>query len=93
MLYVLTAEEVEAIENKAKVKNDEARCALQKLCIDAANWIPVTVDYDGNKIENPKPWRCSLTVSSATSISGSARYCDSCPARDVCPYEYKNFSK
>ena len=55
---------------------------LQKLCSLAAKYVPVDPDW----FEEPGPWGCILD-------SGSDWYCDECPAKDVCPYEQKEWSK
>jgi hypothetical protein len=46
-----------------------------------ADELPVIWRSEGT----PRPWGCILTQGSG--------YCDSCPAKDVCPHPRKHWSK
>ncbi len=51
---------------------------LQEFCTDVANNMPVK---EGGRI-----WGCILD-------RPGEWYCDDCPARKICPYDYKEYSK
>jgi hypothetical protein len=60
--------------------------ALQDFCVLASQYIPVATD--GNE-----PWKCNLEA-----VKSDDMTCDGCPAREVCPSQFKhcganNFSK
>ena len=81
MMYVLTQEEFDALQEKKRQISEDARKVLQDLCTRVANSEPVKEGwYEG------KPWGCVLTVEHEW-------YCDDCPVQDVCPKEWKRWSK
>lgn len=81
MMYVLTQEEFDALQEKKRKISEDARNVLQDLCTRVANSEPVKEGwYTG------KPWGCILTEKSEW-------YCDDCPVQDVCPYPYKEWSQ
>lgn len=84
MQYILTQEEYDDLRRAQGVLTTNRKDALQRLCTEAANHIPVSVDWKPN--EPPSPWGCILT-------SSHESYCDHCPAIEVCPNEYKEYSQ
>lgn len=83
MQYLLTEEEyLVHIQNKEKLDDLPSKEALQIFCTWVANNTPVL--FWGRK--EPKIWGCMLT-------EDDEWYCDECPSRKICPYEYKGWSK
>ena len=89
MQYILNEKEYAVLSQK---KSDNEIIALQNFCTLAANYIPVKVRWS----KDQKPWGCILNPEedrSDNTFSGAGAYCDECPARVICPYPYKEFSK
>lgn len=86
MQYVLTEDEYKGLAQvKALLTLNESE-KLQDLCTLAANRIPVEVDWmEGD----PRPWGCILN----SDPDQNPGYCDHCPAEEVCPHEWKRWSK
>ena len=84
MQYILTEEEYNELRKKQKYELDKDRRELQMLCTRIANEMPVL--WGWSKDETPKPWGCILTTKEEW-------YCDSCPVREICPNQYKEYSK
>lgn len=84
MQYILTESEYNdlRIERDLKINFDQEK--LQTLCTKIANEMPVL--WGWSKDEKPKPWGCMLT-------SEEEWYCDSCPVKEICPYQFKEWSK
>lgn len=61
---------------------------LQELCRLAARHVPIK--YSWSPGMEPKPWGCILDKAGTHRNPG---YCDECPARNLCPYEHKEWSK
>ena len=81
MMYILTQEEFDALQEKSKKITEDAQKILQELCTRVVNSEPVKEgSYAG------KPWGCVLTTDEEW-------YCDNCPVQDVCPLEWKAWSK
>ena len=87
MQYILTQAEYDELRRAQGVITTAKKSELQKLCTDAANHIPITRDWAPN--EPPAPWGCILDESSPN----HGGYCDDCPAKEVCPHDYKVWSK
>jgi hypothetical protein len=89
--YILTQAEYDELQAKATANKAvpirTSTSKLQMLCTDAANHIPITRDWEPNAPASP--WGCILNVDTKT----NPRYCDNCPARQVCPYPRKEFSQ
>jgi hypothetical protein len=80
MMYILTQEELDTLNNKNELAAITARQVLQDLCTRVANLEPVKSGwYEG------KPWGCIHTVDYEW-------YCDDCPVQAVCPSR-KSWSK
>lgn len=80
MMYILTQEEFDALQERNQKITEDARKILQDLCTRVANYEVLTEGW-----ARGEPWGCILTKTS--------EYCDECPAEKVCPYEYKERSK
>lgn len=85
MQYILTEEEYNSLRARQEFDIKIQRDKLQTLCTHIANTMPVTVKWfnDGQ----PTPWGCILTEDHGD------HYCDECPVQDICPHEYKEWSK
>jgi len=86
MQYILTKQEYETLNRHKDQLTDEQNAELQALCTLAAQHIPIVVEWSSDK--TPRPWGCILGPQEQ-----DPGYCDQCPARKVCPHEYKDFSK
>jgi hypothetical protein len=80
-MYILTQEEYDALEVKKRQANSEATKILQDLCTRVANSEPVKEGWYAGK-----PWGCILTKEEEW-------YCDDCPVQEVCPKNWKRYSK
>ena len=80
MKYLLTQEEYDALQNKADNITKDARDTIQDLCTRVANSEVLTKGW-----ARGEPWGCILTK--------NTEYCDECLVQDVCPYEWKEWSK
>jgi hypothetical protein len=80
-MYILTQEEYDALEIKKRQANSEATKILQDLCTRVANSEPVKEGWYAGK-----PWGCILTKEEEW-------YCDDCPVQEVCPKNWKRYSK
>lgn len=82
MKYLLDQEEFDALDKRAKA-GDKApnKKKLQEFCTMVANSLPVKGGWMDGKI-----WGCILT-------SDDEWYCDDCPAQEICPNSYKEWSK
>lgn len=81
MMYILTQEEFDALQEKKLKISEDAQKVLQDLCTRVANNEPVKEGW-----MKDKPWGCVLTVEYEW-------YCDDCPVQDVCPLDWKYWSK
>lgn len=83
MQFLLTAEEWDKIrQERAANHRMPSKEVLQKFCTHVADTLMVTDGWAAGRT-----WGCILTASK------NMGYCDQCPARDVCPYENKSWSK
>ena len=82
MQYVLNEEEYQKYQAlKEQLEELPSVKELQKFCTEVANNMPVKEGWYKGRI-----WGCILDRS-------DEGYCDDCPARKVCPYDYKEYSK
>jgi hypothetical protein len=81
MMYILTQEEFDALQEKKRKITEDARNVLQDLCTRVANSEPVKEGWYAGK-----PWGCILTEKGEW-------YCDDCPVQDVCPKDFKEWSQ
>lgn len=81
MMYVLSETEFDnVVKDRKQLKRLPTEDALLEFCKEAANIMPVKEGWYAGKV-----WGCILTK--------TQRYCDDCPAREVCPHDYKEWSK
>ena len=89
MQYLLTEEEYKSLIDKvAKASKLPDIEKLQEFCTMVADNLPLK-ELWGKPYGDP--WGCILTKES-TGLN-TFGYCDKCPAQDVCPYKYKNWSQ
>ena len=86
MMYVLTHEELKALQAKGDREPRLGREEFQKLCTLIADTMPVVRSWSGGQSDAPIPWGCILSVRSSWC-------CDQCPVRDICEYPGKRWSK
>ena len=86
MQYLLTEEEYSTFRKGHLEDLAEKDAIIQRLCTEVANHKPVRWGWDKDIVEDTKPWKCILTEEYEW-------YCDTCPVQDVCPREYKQYSK
>ncbi len=86
MQYLLTAEELKALNEKKELHEISQTGKLQELCTLAANHIPVVRPWMGEDAE-PEPWGCILDKET------DPGYCDDCPMDEACPWPSKHWSK
>ena len=82
MQYILSEEEMRALQDQAQAVKTKHTQALQDLCTLAALHVPVTRQYQPSE-----PWGCIL------SDIQRAEYCDDCPAVALCPCTRKRYSQ
>jgi hypothetical protein len=86
MQYILNQEEYVTLRNKAdaagKLPDKES---LQKFCTVVADKMPVKRPWNDGPGLAERPWGCILT--------SQTEYCDICPAKAICPNEFKEWSK
>lgn len=87
MQYILTQEEYDALKKERKHEIELSVSKLQKLCTKISDEMPIKRGWA--KDEEPKPWGCVITQEK----DGDEWYCDSCPVQDICPKQYKPYSK
>lgn len=85
MQYLLEHDEYMKLVTKQKLDLHKQKYELQQLCTKIANEMPVIWGWNG---PDPKPWACILTID-----DGDEWYCDKCPVQEICPNEYKEWSK
>jgi hypothetical protein len=81
MQYILTEEEYKSLLDK---KSESVRLSeekLQKLCTKIANEMPIKMGRHPDQ-----PWGCILT-------DEYHEYCDECPVTEICPNQFKHWSK
>lgn len=81
MKYLLDEDELAALRSQNKLFAAAHSATLQDLCTRVANSEVLTEGW-----AKGKPWGCILT-------NKNLEYCDECPVKDVCPYEWKEWSK
>ena len=86
MQYLLTQQEYEALHREKQLRTAVQTAELQALCTLAAQHIPIVVKWMTDK--TPRPWGCILGPNEQ-----DPKYCDCCPAREVCPHDRKEWSK
>ena len=84
MQYLLTQDEYDELVARAQTAEQQAEAILFNLCKEVADHKPVV--WGWSRHEEPKPWGC------IESRPGEW-HCDSCPVRNVCPNDCKQWSK
>lgn len=90
MQYLLSEIEYQALVNQGKAEAVKVKHALQKACTLAALHTPARTVKDYSKPGFPSTkvaWGCILDKTSGM------EYCDCCPVKDICPNEWKEWSK
>lgn len=87
MQYLLTQEEYDALHKKQEYQIELSKKKLQALCTKIANEMPISRSWD--KKAAREPWGCIITRGE----EGDEWWCDECPVRQICPYEYQTVSK
>jgi hypothetical protein len=82
MMYILTQEEFDALQEKNDKILKDSKKILQDLCTRVANSEPLQEGW-----MKGKPWGCIITA------DDHEWYCDECPVQDLCPNEWKEWSK
>ena len=85
MQYILTEAEFSELRDGHQTRARSSHKDWQDFCTLAALHIPVKREWAPDAA--PKPWGCILVE------ENNPRYCDRCPAREVCPNKNKEFSK
>lgn len=83
MQYILSQEEYDALIEEKENHIQMSNAQLQKLCTKIADEMPVKWGWGG---PDPKPWGCLIT-------QDDEWYCDKCPVQEICPHEWKSWSK
>lgn len=82
MQYILSQEEYDELQNRNKTLSKLPTVnELQAFCTLVANTMPVQDGWYKDRV-----WGCILTRKGEW-------YCDDCPAKDICPNQFKNWSK
>ena len=90
MQYILNEEEMEEIRQlRAKMKGLPSVDKLQKMSTKIADEWPTWRGWDKKNPHDPEPWGCVIT----REAEGEEWYCDECPVQNICPNEWKSWSK
>ena len=81
MQYILTEQEYNDLKAKQKLSLNLQTDKLQAVCTKIANEYPIK--FWGR--EEASPWGCVFTETDW--------YCDQCPVQEICPNEFKEWSK
>lgn len=85
MMYVLTQEELDALNKAAAARTVANVNKLQEVCTLAALHVPIKRDWEPGAA--PRPWGCILVD------KHDPGYCDECPVTEACPCDRKRWSK
>lgn len=87
--YVLSKQEYKDLVEHLRQTEEKARQRLQRICTKIADTcVTELYDYKGDVIAK-KVIGCICTETGPN----QGGYCDDCIVRDICPKEWKNFSK
>lgn len=100
MQYILTEEEYKELKAAQELNVMVNKKKLQRLCTKIANTMPI---FYWNKKE-AEIWGCihneeiesdkwEDVTKPGKEVMYSSEYCDECPVQDICPTEYKRWSK
>lgn len=84
MQFLLSEAEFKELTAAAQARNDLGFTLeeLQTFCSKVADELPIHRSWNPDE---KRPWGCILT--------SRTEYCDACPARQICPHNYKSWSK
>jgi hypothetical protein len=82
MQYLLTQQEFDELNDKARAVQVRHTEELQSVCTLVANHAPAHRPWAP---KDKSPWLCI--------IGHRGHYCDCCPAKNICPYQFKEWSK
>lgn len=82
MQYILTEEEYQAKIGQSEVHYEKLQNTINDLCRIVADHMPTEW-----KPGVSEPWGCIRSNPKGT------MYCDLCPVRDTCKFQFKTFSK
>lgn len=88
-MYILTQEELDALQKQQEATLKLSKDKLQELCTQIADTMPIK--YWGR--QDAEPWRCILTVKKEWEGDFDEWYCDECPVRSICPNTSKQYSQ
>ena len=92
MQYILTQEEYDKLRAVQKTSVALEKKKLQALCTKIANEMPVV--WGWGQVPDPKPWGCVFHEDDSDPEQyANFGYCDKCPVQEICPYQFKEFSK
>ena len=77
MQYILTEEEYRELRKNDNLQRIKKERLLE-ICKLASDYIPIDNETG--------PWGCIRS-------NNNHLYCDKCPVKDICPYEFKVWSK
>ena len=80
MMYILTQEEFDALQEKSRRITKDAQEVIQQLCSRIADNEVSTSGW-----AKGYSWGCVITKNN--------EYCDECPVQDLCPHEDKEWSQ
>jgi hypothetical protein len=84
-MYLLTQEELDDLKRQRREEIHLSKSKLQKLCTKIADTMPIVWGW-GEPKDEPRPWGCIKSKEYEW-------YCDQCPVQEICPLEYKHWSK
>ena len=105
MQYILSEKEYQELKKKQVLDFDVEKNKLQKLCTKIANTMPVfywkrkeasiwgCILNDNEYNNENSNWLDEDDVPRGVEITMTPGYCDECPVIDICPNEYKKYSK
>lgn len=88
MQYLLKQIEYDELVHLKKKHTKKYLDELQMVCTMACDNTPIL--YWDNK--EPKPWECIISINKLYD-DVCEWSCDECPVQNICPYEYKVWSK
>jgi len=99
MQIILTEEEHSELLMKVADGELGDKITIQDLCRQVATYKPIKGWHAEDAVDGKAPWGCILNefdyviMNSDDDEIFSMGYCDDCPVQDLCPYEYKKWSK
>ncbi len=88
MQYILTQAEYDELKAVKKKTEELEKKELQEICIKAAMYIPVKIEWSNGATRVEHPWGCILGPSKQNPMC-----CDDCPVQKLCPNPDKEWSQ